>query len=152
MKKTLSVMLAVLMLLATFTVGFAAFAEDTCEFCGKPHTSTEAGSCTCCLYCQYLDTTKVAGCAKYNGQVIVDENGRCCANCTGFFDCTCGTTNNCNCPYCSGTGVAPEKELEPIFSENTQEYIKNLFQQILGKIAEVFDRIFEVAFAVFNVK
>ena len=147
MKKTLSVMLAVLMLLATFTVGFAAFAGDSCEFCDNPH-STQAGSCTCCLNCPNLDLSKVAACAK--GPNGVTTEGFCCANCTGFYDCTCG--KNCKCTFCGGTGDSTGAELKPVIPENTQEYIKDLFQRILGKISEVFDRIFEVAFAVFNIK
>lgn len=150
MKKTLSVLLAALMLLATLTVGFAVFAEESavCEFCNKPHTSTENGKCDCCVNCPYLDLSKVVACAK-------DEHGVklgsfCCANCTGFYDCTCGKT--CKCTYCTGTGDAPETELKPVIPEQTQDYIKELFQNIIHKISEVFDRIFEVAFAIFNIK
>ncbi len=148
MKKTLAVVLAVVMLFATFAFGFAAFADDTstCPSCGKPH-SAAPGSCSCCLNCPNLDLSKVCACAK-------NENGLkgsfCCANCTGFFDCTCGKT--CHCPFCSGDGVAPESELKPIVPEQTQIHIKDLFQNIIKKISEVFDRIFEAAFAVLNIK
>ena len=151
MKKTLSVLLAVLLLFATFAVGFAVFADDAdltvCRGnCGKPHSATP-GTCTCCLNCQNLDMSKVVACAK-------DENGVknqfCCANCTGFYDCTCGQT--CGCKFCSGKGDAPETNLEPVISEQTQTRIKDIFQSVIQKISEVFDRIFEVAFAIFNVK
>ena len=151
MKKTLSILLAVLMLLATFTIGFAVLAEGDSTACpagcGKPH-STVASSCSCCLNCPNLDLSKVAACAKdSNG---VKKDGFCCANCTGFYDCTCG--KNCNCKFCQGTGDSEETEMKPVIPEQTQVHIKELFQTIIHKISEVFDRIFEAAFAIFNVK
>ena len=149
MKKTLSVLLAVLMLFATFAIGFAVFADDAAVCpagCGKPHSTTPS-SCTCCLNCPNLDMSKVAACAKDENGV---KNSFCCANCTGFYDCTCGQT--CNCKFCSGKGDAPESELKPVISEQTQVHIKDLFQNIIHKISEVFDRLFEAAFAIFNIK
>ncbi len=151
MKKTLSVLLAVLMLLAALTAGFAVFAdgETTCSFCGKAHTSTEAGKCSCCLNCPYLDMSKVSACAK-DANGVKKDGGFCCANCTGFYDCTCGKT--CKCEFCQGTGDAADSDLKPLIPEQTQDYIKSLFQNIIHKISEVFDRMFEVAFAIFNIK
>ena len=149
MKKTLSVLLAVLLLFATFAIGFAVFADDATPCpagCGKPHSTTPS-SCTCCLNCPNLDMSKVVACAKDEHGL---KNSFCCANCTGFYDCTCGKT--CKCTYCTGTGDAPETELKPVIPEQTQDYIKELFQNIIHKISEVFDRIFEVAFAIFNIK
>jgi len=149
MKKTLSVLLAVLMLLAALTAGFAVFADEATPCpgnCGKPHNAT--GTCSCCLNCPNLDMSKVVACAK-NAEGVKTE-GFCCANCTGFYNCTCGKT--CGCVYCTGTGNAPESEPKPIVPEQTQNYIKELFQNIIHKISEVFDRMFEVAFAIFNVK
>ena len=78
------------------------------------------------------------------------DGGFCCANCTGFYDCTCGKT--CKCEFCQGTGDAADSEMKPIIPEQTQDYIKSLFQNIIHKISEVFDRMFEVAFAIFNIK
>ena len=152
MKKSLSILLAVLLVFATLAVGFAAFAESddpsVCRGnCGKPHSATPS-SCTCCLNCQNLDMSKVSACAKDADGVKKD--GFCCANCTGFYDCTCGKT--CKCKFCQGTGDAEETELKPVIPETTQNYIKDLFQSIIHKISEVFDRMFEVAFAIFNIK
>ena len=153
MKKTLAILLAVIMLLASFAISFAVFADEPvdpiCSACGKQHTSTVRGSCTCCLRCPYLDLSKVVACHKDNNGVT---SSYCCGNCTGFYGCTCGQNPDCGCRFCNGTGVEQETDVKPIVPEQTQIHIKELFQTIMHKISEVFDRIFEAAFAVLNVK
>lgn len=154
MKKTIAVLLAAIMLLASLAVCFAAFADDvnadTCIYCGNKHSSTNERQCTCCLSCPYLDLEKVAGCRK-NANGVTNENP-CCDQCTGFYDCTCGTREGCTCKFCNGKGDEPQPEMKPVIDEQSQLHIREIFQSIIKKISEVFDRMFEVAFAVFNIK
>ena len=137
MKKTLAVILSVLMILSSFSLGIGVFAEDrqkvcTCEDC----TKIENG-CHCCVYCPYLDKTYLTSCVQ-------DEKGNfvesfCCGECTGIWPCHCGHP-------CCDPNEDPGKGDGPIFTPSEQEDIVRIFQNIIGKIAAVFDKLFDALF------
>lgn len=159
MKKFLAILLAAILLLTSFAVTFAVFADGdevtepdpVCEYCHQNHTSTVQGKCTCCFSCKYLDFEKVSRCSKDATHVFPPEQ-RCCSHCTGWYNCTCSMYEDCNCQYCNNQGNPPPTTMGPVVPEDTQIHIKDIFQNIMKKISEVFDRMFEVAFAIFNIK
>ncbi len=139
MKKTLSILLTVLIIALSFT--FIAGAED-CNC--KDHTNDEKG-CHCCVYCPNLDTYYLTSCVKNDdGSLKLNENGTvdfCCAECTGIAPCAC-TTCDC-CKYENDDTVTGPDQ---IFDEEQQEQIIDGFQNILGRIRDFFDKLFDAIF------
>lgn len=137
MKKALSLFLAVLMILSVVAVSFGAFAADekvcTCADC----TGTPNG-CHCCVYCPYLDTTYLLSCAK-------DKDGHfkgsfCCGECDGIWPC------DCNCTCCKDKDEKPSDDPSPILTPEQQKDFIKAFQNVLKKVAGVFDMIFNAIF------
>lgn len=141
MKKALSVFLATLMILSCFTIGFGVIAADeadpqcTCADCTKVPSG-----CHCCAYCTYLDTTYLCSCAK-------DETGKfkgsfCCGDCNGIWP-DCG----CECSCCQkDINADPSDSNEPLIPEKQRETIVKVFQNVIQKIAAVFDMLFDAVF------
>lgn len=141
MKKTLSIILAVVMILSTLAVSFVAFAEYTpdpapvctCEEHAAP------GECVCCIYCPNVDKGKILSCCQ-------DANGNfkgsfCCYDCEGLWPCDCG----CDCCEAS-KNVEIDSNGDPIFTEDQQEQIVTGFQKILKVISDAFNKFFDAIF------
>lgn len=150
MKKTIAIILAVLMLAASMTLVFGVFAEDSateiCESCGKAHSKNEDGYCHCCVDCAYLDVTYLLGCAK-------DENGHfkgsyCCDKCSGIWPCNC----NCGCEFCGTVDEETTTAMQPIIPEPARKNILDIFRNVMSKITEVFDRLFDAIYAIFQIE
>lgn len=144
MKKTLSIILAVVMALTACACTFGVFAAGgsndalvcECENCTKI-----ANGCHCCAACPYLDETYLLSCAK--DQIGHFKGSFCCSECTGIWPCDC----TCGCEACSVKDDRPDDDFTPIFTETQQKEIVNGFQAIMKKIASVFDNIFNAIFA-----
>ncbi|MGN0467134.1 MAG: hypothetical protein ACI4GY_00230 [Acutalibacteraceae bacterium] len=139
MKKALSVLLALIMILSSLAVGFGVFAADgyKCEKCGNDCTH-EMGTCHCCAECEYIDETYLTSCVK-------DANGHfqptyCCSKCTGIWPCSCG----CSC--CNNYEDVTDDNNGPILNPDQQEQVIKGFQAILKKISDVFDMLFDKLF------
>ena len=166
MKKTLALLLSALILISVFAVCFAAFAEDIndyvqadkiCTFCGNAHTSYDDAtgtirlfSCACCVKCEYLDNTALTKCAR-------DEKGHykgsaCCDQCTGIFPCKCSEGNAaCNCPFCGGVSQEPDQGPVEVVPPKAKNIFTSVFTNVMGKLSDVFEKLFKVIFAVFGV-
>ncbi|MBQ8029578.1 MAG: hypothetical protein IJ262_09285 [Clostridia bacterium] len=141
MKKALSVILAVVMILSTFAVSFAAFATytpDPAPVCTHEEHAAD-GECVCCVYCPYVDKGKILSCCR-------DENGNfsgsfCCYECVGLWPC------NCECDCCvSSLDADVDTNGDPIFTEEQQDQIVNAFQKILKIVSDAFNKFFDAIF------
>ena len=136
MKKLLSVILAVLIVVTCSFAAFVVFAEDAAPVDTTCHCANHNpdAPCHCCVYCPNLDKGYLTSCVQYN------ENGEasfCCSKCTGIWPCTCGC-DCCNDNYAEiddGTGL-------PILTPDQQDAFIGGFQGAMAKVAAVFDRIF----------
>ena len=139
MKKTLSVILAIVMMLSCVAAGFGVFAADKCAYCDD---CTGEADCTCCIHCPNLDKGRIQSCVK------TDENGEyvyCCADCSGLWPFDCGKT--CGCETCNGQSVDVDDGTgDPVLTPEQQEGVITGFQKIIKQIAAVFDRIFNAIF------
>ena len=143
MKKVLSVLLALIIVLTgAFTVMFA-FAEeqpvvDTTCHCANHKSASTGEKCHCCVYCDNLDKGYVTSCVQYNEDGVASF---CCSKCTGIWPCTCGC-DCCNDHYANiddGTGL-------PLLNPEQQSAFIGGFQGVMSKISAVFDRIFNAIF------
>lgn len=155
MKKTLAVLLAVMMIFSCCALSFGVFAEETtaeeavvcdctCLNCITV-TKDEIGptdTCRCCLKCAYLDKRCLTKC------VAVDENGNidfdqplCCDECTGVWPCMCGHD-------CCDPNEGPDEDYveEPIFNQSQQNTIVMVLQNIIMRFSDAFDKIFNTIF------
>lgn len=155
MKKALSVLLSVVMILSVLSAGFCVFAEDIrfnydypCN-CGSKHIAYDPANpdtknvCHCCAFCDNLDKRYVTSCVKD----ITNEEGKvigktfCCDKCTGVFPCSCG------CECCENFEVKDDSDpFGPIFDNPTQNALIERFQEVIQKIASVFDKLFNAVY------
>lgn len=144
MKKILSVLLAVLMLAATFTCACVVFADDGDEYTCTCENCLKNADCKCCIYCNY--SQKILSCVQKHG----GANGEaiyCCEGCSGFLGCRCGEDPElCNCDACKAanqTGEDPYSGQTQLIDSDTQKTIIKIFRSVLDKVAEVFDKLFD---------
>ncbi|MBQ3136295.1 MAG: hypothetical protein IJB74_02315 [Clostridia bacterium] len=136
MKKTLSILMSILILALSFTF-LAGAAGCDC----KTHTNSAEG-CHCCFDCNNLDVHYITSCIKdaaVDGEY--DYNKRCCNECTGLIPCNCGC--DCCAPDANGgnnTGNGP------ILTPDQQEEVIDGFQNVLSRIREFFDKLFNAIF------
>ena len=167
MKKTLALLLSALMLVLSFALCFSVFAEDAteeivsaepiCEFCGAKHTSYDDASgsirlfsCKCCVNCDYLDETALTKCAR--NELGHYRGTQCCAECTGIFPCRCGETNEeCSCPYCNAVSQETDQGPVEVVPQKAKTTFTSVFSNVMGKLSDVFSKLFKVIFAVFGV-
>lgn len=166
MKKSISVLLALVMLFGCFAMTASAavtggewvpvgydvdgayiyqyklYGTCTCE--NADHFNGE--KCHCCVFCPNLDDSYLTKCAIEN-----NENGEtgfdgtvCCEECTGIWPC------NCKCSCCGEKDQDLDdnnNNIDDIWDEQDQENFVNGFQAILKKISDAFDRFFDAIFA-----
>lgn len=165
MKKALSVILAMILLMSCFATAFAAdeeivlddssyaYNECKCENCKykdcKDANCSHAKDCNCCIYCSHLDESLIIKqCVNY----YYDENGnrwvnKCCANCRGIWPCDCGTNTMCGCKTCNGDSIDKDTgDGEPILTPEQQEQVVDGFQKVIKIVSDVFNQIFEAIF------
>ncbi len=137
MKKTLSILMTILIIALSFT--FVASAACEC----REHKASPANSCHCCIDCDNFDEHWASSCVKKTdaeGKIVIDKESRCCIHCTGLLDCSCG----CECCV-AGDGnnsSAPGQILTP----EQQDQVVDTFQNVLGRIREFFDKLFDAIF------
>ena len=140
MKKTLSVILALVMLMSCCVVAFAADGCD-CDDC------TKSAGCHCCIYCPYLNEDYILQCAQVE---VVDGEKQvvlCCAHCTGTWPCSCGLNSNCGCATCNGSSLdANDGKGEPLVPEDMQDDFVSGFQKIIKIVADAFNKFFDAIF------
>ncbi len=138
MKRSISLLLAIIMMISMLSIGFTSSAVGTCEYCGK--TCTEIpGTCTCCAWCDYLNTDYLLPCAKSDSGHFTGQT--CCSYCVGTLPC------DCNCACCSESALAPEDEdWDSILPDDVQETLYSVFQDVLNVFEELFDSFFEVIY------
>ncbi len=145
MKKTLSILMSVLIIALSFTmVSSAALYKCDC-------TDHVAKDCKCCIYCPNLDKHYLTSCAvnpdgtlKYANPEAPEEERYvelCCKKCTGIIPCSCG----CSCCTLSEEDIE-NMNPDQIFNEQQQEQIVDTFQKVLGRIREFFDDFFDTLF------
>ena len=166
MKKSISVLLALVMLFGCFAMSASAKYYDgervpvgydvdgsyiyqyrvtsdcTCEdadhFDGLP--------CHCCVKCPNLDISYLTNCAIENnedGETGFDGTV-CCENCTGIWGC------NCKCACCTKLDQDLEDNnhnIGDIWDEQDQQNFVDGFQAILKRISDAFDKFFDAIFA-----
>ncbi|MFI3140690.1 MAG: hypothetical protein R3Y27_00100 [Clostridia bacterium] len=138
MKRSISLLLAVIMMISMFSIGFTSSATSVCKYCEKECTQV-AGTCTCCAECEYLNTAYLLPCAKDSTGHFSGET--CCEICTGTFPC------DCNCDCCSAATLAPEDDdWESVLSDDVQDTLSGVFQDVLDVFEELFDSFFEVIY------
>lgn len=166
MKKSLSVLLALVMLFGCFSmVASAKYYEGemvpvkgaigggyeyqyrvtsdcTCE--NAAHSNGE--KCHCCVKCPNLDISYLTKCATEN-----NENGEtgfdgsvCCEDCKGIWPC------NCKCVCCGEKDQDLDdnkNNFDDFVTEQDKEQFVSGFQAILKKISDAFDAFFDAIFA-----
>lgn len=166
MKKSISVLLALIMLFSCFSmVASAAYYEGemvavgydvdgsvihqyrvtsdcTCE--NAAHLNSE--ECHCCVKCPNLDISYLTKCATENNEdgEIGFDGSVCCEDCTGIWGC------NCKCACCGEKDQDLEDNnhnIGDIWDEQDQQDFISSFQAILKKISDAFDKFFDAIFA-----
>lgn len=139
MKKTLSVILALIMLTMTmvFAVG-AAGAACGCE----DHNSNRTEKCHCCIFCDNLDTHYLTSCASKADGTLESPLELCCSKCDGVFPCSCG----CDCCKLTDSEKVENDKPGPILNENQQQTVIESFQNVLRRISDFFDKFFDMIF------
>lgn len=145
MKKTLSVILAIVMILTCFVAAVAAVPADHAAICGHCGSCTaKAGTCAECIYCPNLEKGRICSCVGEYDEAT-GEYSFCCANCTGLWPCECG--RDCGCEYCLGQSQEIDDGTgDPIIPPKTQEQIIANFQKIIRQIADALDKFFDAIF------
>ena len=154
MKKILAIAVALILLSASLVFVFSALGADgdpekptICNACGQKHEYSEKnGKCHCCPECAYLDSTYLLDCAK-------DTNGHfkgsyCCDKCTGIWPCHC----DCGCEFSGERSEEATTTPTAIVPEPAQRNILSIFRNVMSKITEVFDKLFDALFIVFQIK
>ena len=164
MKKSISVLLAIVMLFGCFAM--TASAEVThgewiavdYDVDGAPiyqyklyggctcddHVS--GAPCHCCVFCPNLDNSYLTTCAKENNKnnEVGFDGTVCCESCTGLWGC------NCKCACCGEKDQNLDdnkNNIDDIWGEEEQEEFVNGFQAILKRISDAFDKFFDAIFA-----
>ena len=141
MKKALSLILAVIMLMSTMALCASAY-FDNGGFCScEDHVETSY--CKCCLYCENLDSTYILGCCEK----IVNDDGsitwkKCCSLCNGLYDCECTTCSCCS----EKSDEALDDNSNAIIPPSVQNSFVEAFQNAMAKISKVFDDFFDAIF------
>ena len=163
MKKSLSVLLALVMLFGCFSmVASAKYYEGemvpvkgaigggyeyqyrvtskcTCE--KVAHFNGE--KCYCCVNCPNLDISRLTSCALNNDKTAF-SGYVCCEDCTGIWGC------NCKCECCNEKDQNLEdnkNNLGDFITEQDKDQLVSGFQAILKKISDAFDKFFDAIFA-----
>lgn len=164
MKKSLSVLLALVMLFGCFSMvasakyyegemvavkqtidGFEYQYRVTSECTCENADHFEGKSCHCCVKCPNLDASYLTKCATENnadGETGFDGTV-CCEDCTGIWPC------NCLCACCGEKDQDLEdnkNNIDDIWGPEEQENFVNGFQAILKKISDAFDKFFDAIF------
>ena len=137
MKKTLSILMSILIIALSFTF-LAGAAGCDC----KTHTDSEEG-CHCCFACDNLDEGYVTSCIKdapRKEDGSYDTAKRCCNECRGLIPCGCG----CDC--CAADANGENTNNGQILTPDQQEQVVDGFQSVLGRIREFFDKLFNAIF------
>lgn len=142
MKKALSLLLAVLMLVSavTFVASAAKYREPVGVCNCLDHIETKY--CNCCLDCKNLDTSYMNGvnCCKKSDDGKYWE--KCCSICNGLKDCEC---TDCSC--CAKKSDEQMNEgSTSILPPSVQSSLVEGFQNAMNKIRKVFDDFFDAIF------
>ncbi|MCM1545157.1 MAG: hypothetical protein NC110_07660 [Ruminococcus sp.] len=148
MKKALSVLLAVIMIVSCFALTFGVFAEETTAqsacgvcACGEDCKPVD-GKCHCCINCAFLDKRYLTHCVTVDEDGnIVTEAKRCCDKCTGIWPCNCG--HDCCNP---DEEIRDDVNNEPIFSDSQQNTITRILKNLIKRFSDAFDNIFNAIF------
>lgn len=128
MKKILSILMSILIIVLSFTV-MASAAGHPC----KDHIVDPEIGCHCCIDCPNLDEDYVTSCIK--------DGKRCCVDCRGVIPCDCG------CPCCATDADNGETSGNgQILTPDQQEQVIDGFQGVLARIREFFDKLFDMIF------
>ena len=146
MRKIISVILVALMLFSVVAISASA---ALCE-CGNHKVVGRDEYCNCCINCPNLNTSLLFGCAtQVNGKIVP-----CCSACVGFSTgvkkCNCV----CDCDFCRdiNDGYDPDAD-SGVFDDFIQEdNTTSVFQGILRRLSDVFDRIFGILFGILGIK
>ena len=138
MKKALSLLLAVIMIMSTMAL--IASAKSEYELPYNHHNCLNHISideCRCCIYCENRDTQFRRECAEY------DESTKtwyvCCNLCNGLANCNCG------CPCCPKQEISEESS-GTLIPEPVQDSLVERFRNALNKVIKVFDDLFDSIF------
>lgn len=166
MKKSLSVLLALVMLFGCFSMVASAKYYDgemvpvaydidgseiyqyrvTSSCTCKDADHFEGKPCHCCVKCPNLDISYLTRCATENnldGETGFDGSV-CCENCTGIWQCYCG------CACCGEIDQDLDDNnntLDEIITDEDKEQFVSGFQAILKRISDAFDKFFDAIFA-----
>lgn len=140
MKKALSLILAVIMLVSTMGLSATAYLEvDSHCYC-LDHNDTKP--CTCCLYCDNLDTTYKLDCCKKTEIDGVIYWEKCCSLCNGLQDCEC---TKCSCCSEKSDEVLNEGSTA-VIPPSAQISIVEGFQNAMKTLQKFFDDFFDTIF------
>lgn len=140
MKKALSLLLAVIMLMSAVTFVGSAVYKEPVGVCNCPD-HVETNYCYCCLDCKNLDTSYILKCCKKSDDGKYWE--KCCSLCNGLKDCEC--KSDCTC-----CGKKVDETVNDgstsILPESVQISLVEGFQNAMNKIRKVFDDFFDAIF------
>ena len=141
MKKALSLILAVIMLMSTMAVCAFAYIDNGGVCRCLDHTDTKP--CKCCLYCSNLDTTyKLDCCTKHENSDGSTYWVKCCSLCNGLEDCEC---TKCSCCSEKSDEVLNDGSTA-VIPPSAQISIVEGFQNAMKKLQKVFDDFFNAIF------
>lgn len=142
MKKTLSVILALVMIMSCASVAFAVPLTGECTCDG--HVDTK---CRCCIFCPNFDEGVKSDCVTITvvgGERKIDA---CCENCNGKFTCNCAKYYDCGCADCNGESKEGDGSNDNVLlTPEQQEEFVNGFQKIIKIIADAFNKFFDAIF------
>lgn len=144
MKKIISVLLVLTMLMSFGVVALAVSVNNTTGTCRcVDHVD---GACTCCVFCPTLSLSAQTECLQrteiIDGDTVSYAVVVCCDECTGIVGCECDgcvKENEESNGFIGGSDGA-------LLPDNVQESIVEIFQRILGQISEKFDEFFNAIF------
>ena len=140
MKKALSLILAIIMLMSAVTFVGSAY-NDYGGVCNCPDHK-ENNYCQCCLYCENLDTSYILDCCvkKVDGNKVYWE--KCCSICNGLKDCEC---TDCKCCAKKIDEIVNEGSTS-IIPPSVQISLVEGFQNAMNKVRKIFDDFFDRIF------